>query len=184
METKPIELEWHKIMNLAELISIEKEIRGKSAIYVWGWYDTEANFVPYYVGKTCNLSQRLWEHLVNLRGGAYTIYSEEYAYSKDFHPLRTIDGDRLLYVPSTIDNWQSNFHSDKVQESLERLFKNLRFSWCLTDKSLNCELERFIYHKLNLAKKVGASVRGDCKLEISPIFSGEEVLVKLCQQSG
>jgi hypothetical protein len=43
-----INLEWHKIVNLNELISIEEELKGKSAIYVWGWFDEENNFVPMF----------------------------------------------------------------------------------------------------------------------------------------
>jgi len=70
-----------------------------SAIYVWGWFDMDKEFVPYYIGKSGNLRQRLFDHLGKLKGGMSSIYSMQYALSKDFTPLKEQDDDKLLYVP-------------------------------------------------------------------------------------
>jgi len=179
-----IDLEWHKIVNIDELISIENELKGMSAIYVWGWLDMDKEFVPYYIGKSGNLRQRLFDHLGKLKGGMSSIYSTQYSLSKDFTPLNKQDGNELLYVPSTIRNWQDVFLSDKVQENLKWLLKNLMFSWCKTESKDNVDLERLIFNLINAnngTPKVGAKVPGKPELTYDDVsFSGDETLKKLC----
>ncbi len=181
---KQIELKWNGILDFKELITHEVELKGKPGIYIWGWLDEENNFVPYYVGKANNLAQRLFEHIGKLKGGLYSIYSWKYARSKDFAPLLQKDGDKLLYVPSNIGNWKNNFlDSTVVQKNLNLLIENLKFSWCLTEKKYNNDLERSIFVLLSNTDKVGASVKGKPKEDIKIKFSGEEALVRLCQQN-
>ena len=71
---KEIILHWQPVINLDELIL--GKIKIHPAIYVWGWFDTDKNFVPYYVGKTNNIGQRFISHLGCIKGGMYAIYSK------------------------------------------------------------------------------------------------------------
>ncbi|MGN6802008.1 MAG: GIY-YIG nuclease family protein [Ginsengibacter sp.] len=181
-----IELHWNDILDLKELVSHENELKGKSGIYVWGWLDEEKSFVPYYVGKADNLGQRLFEHLGKLKGGMYSIYSWQYAFSKNFKCLRELEKGKLIYVPSTIENWQNLFFAREVQDSLTCLIKNLKFSWGIADKKYNMDLERLIYNLFNsknpnTKNKVGASVKGKWRADIDVKFSGDETLVQMCK---
>lgn len=182
-------LEWHKILDFKELISAEEELKRKAGIYVWGWFDEEDNFVPYYVGKANNLRQRLFDHIGKLKGGMYSIYEWKYAFSKDFHPLKEIEEDKLIYVPSSIENWYNVFLSNKVQKSMNYLINNLMFSWCETDKDVNINLEKYIFQLINKNSheyygnyKTGASVRGQNYLPMNNFtFTGDKTMVRLCK---
>ncbi len=181
MEEQLIKMDWHPRVGLSELAKVEKEKIGCPGIYVWGWFDEEEKFVPYYVGKANNIGQRLFEHIGKLKGGLYAIYSKEFAFSKGFHPLMDQD-DELLYIPSGIENWINNFQKTNVQESLNWLLEKIKFSWCITKKENNTDLERYTYNLFNSKPyKVGASVRGKCREGMKVEFTGDEVLVNLCK---
>jgi hypothetical protein len=177
-----MELKWEEFHNIDKLASVQHEINGLSAIYIWGWLDSEGKFVPYYIGKAHNLANRLFDHIGNLKGGRYGIYSFQYARSPGFQPLYQQDNEKMIYMPSDLNNWRNVFLSQNVQDNLNLLLKELWFTWCKTDKMFNVDLERLIYKQLKMKTgKVAASVRGEAGLSFTDIhFSGNDALVKLC----
>mgnify|MGYP003399139762 FL=1 len=175
---KEIILHWQPVINLDELIL--GKIKIHPAIYVWGWFDADKNFVPYYVGKTNNLGQRFISHLGCIKGGMYAIYSKEYAISKNFKPLKEEDETRLLYIPSTIKNWHTKFNTYPVQKNVKWLLKNIRFSWAETSMEDNKDFEKIVYHAFNAStKKVGAYVKGIPDPTIKVLHTGDESIQKI-----
>jgi len=67
-----MELQWYPVRPYKEIPICE----GISGIYIWGFGNSK-NFTPYYVGKSENIGWRLSEHMANILGGNYTIFSKQ-----------------------------------------------------------------------------------------------------------
>lgn len=177
-----MQLEWEDFKSIVDLGDSNANINHQPGIYVWGWFDETGAFVPYYVGKARNLFQRFFEHLGCLQGGMYGLYSYAYCKSKNFKPLYVQDGNQLIYLPSSIENWNDVFRSENVQQNLQLILKELRFTWCKTDVKDNAELERILYQVLNKDGKVGATVKGKPRTFTTEwSFTGNEVMTALCR---
>ena len=78
-------LNWEPLQHYSSLTGVDAKLtfgkENRSGIYIWGFKDDNDLFWPYYVGKHRNVPFRLCEHLSNLKGGTYTIYSEEELFS-------------------------------------------------------------------------------------------------------
>jgi hypothetical protein len=101
--------------------------------------------------------------------------------------LQELEKGKLIYVPSTIGNWQNLFFAGEVQDSLRCLIKNLKFSWGIVDKKYNMDLERLIYNLFNsqnpnTKNKVGASVKGKWREDIDVKFTGNNILAEMCKR--
>jgi hypothetical protein len=156
--------EWTTPCNIKGLVDKLPNKKGysKSGVYCWGWLREDKRFVPYYIGKARHLSSRLFQHISNIKGGLYAIYSWDYMYSKDFKLLKEVDGNNLLYIPSGVNDWINVFNTENVQKNIEKILGELLFTWIETkNDEENSSLERLIYECLhNNGHIVGANVKG------------------------
>jgi hypothetical protein len=78
----PIELEFSPAHSLDYIFGtyFEEDQMRYPGIYIWGFKDSQENFVPYYVGKSqSNINERLWKHYLDLNyGNTYMIFHEEF----------------------------------------------------------------------------------------------------------
>lgn len=122
-------LNWFPIQHF-EKLSLVDEMHmnsNRAGIYIWGFMDDNNIFWPYYVGKHRNVPFRLCEHLSNLKGGNYTIYTIENLFS--FNDIRFYEPhvlqNRVLFIK---DLFNANQYSN-VQNMINRF----HFTYSLID---------------------------------------------------
>lgn len=98
--------EWIKLRHYSDL----KNTDNVPGIYIWGFKDSDDEFLPYYVGKAWNIGDRLCSHLSNIKGGSYTVYTQ-----KD---IFNTDEDIYIYKPKTIQD-RINFILKPAQNNLQ-----------------------------------------------------------------
>lgn len=160
MEQQTI-LQWTELFSLEQLRT--KEANGElniSAVYLWGWFSADrAQFFPYYVGKTLNLKNRVFEHLGKLLGGHYTIYKFESHQANTFTTGKSSED--LLYVPAGVGSIIDFYRNQRLQENVKKLVDNIHFCWTVTDSAKNSHIERAVYRQINQTRLLGSTVRGE-----------------------
>lgn len=184
----PVILEFSDIYALDGLYRLADE-EGKAlrptfpAVYMWGWCGEAGDFHPYYVGQTTDIYKRTWEHIRNLRGGAYTIFTREYLTSGRYS--NTADNQehhktQRIYVPSSLFQMK-RFFDGEVQKNVSWLVEHFRIAWADTTlyAEQNRELEKYIANRLG-THKIGATVKGRSRLAVGEVtIKGNPRIVSL-----
>jgi hypothetical protein len=153
-----MKLHWQSIVHYKELAEVEKsmnETKKYSGIYIWGFRNKEG-FMPYYVGKEEEVCDRLCEHLNYLKGGAYTIYTED--------ALFDIENDKPIYRPDSVKK-RIQFVADEypepaLQEHVDFMINNFYFTYAPMSydefKNYGADAERVM---LNWLKEIISNTR-------------------------
>jgi hypothetical protein len=171
-------LKWEAFKSLKDLKGLSKQSLAISAIYMWGWKDKNQNFFCYYVGKTNNLYTRIFQHLGSLKGGLYTIYSKEFLQSGNFKNLKEVDNQNILYIPTGLDTFINEFlKKDEIINTVNWLIENILFTWTVTNKSNNADLEKFVAKQVIKKQKfIGSSVKGQSTIAALKYEGNQSIL--------
>ena len=74
-----IKLNWSEFV-LMETLGNSKSEASCSGVYIWGFKDSNNNFIPHYVGKAninTTIYGRICQHIANIRSGYCNIIKEK-----------------------------------------------------------------------------------------------------------
>lgn len=94
-----------------------------SGIYIWG-FSSEGGFIPYYAGKAGDICGRVCEHVNNLKGGAYTIYTKE--------ALTDIKANEAFYRPDSVEKRVQFAADEYVKPGLQQHVNYMIDHFCFT----------------------------------------------------
>ncbi len=88
--------EWSKIYTFQDIHNARCDNFTCAGVYIWG-IRSNSVYIPFYVGKTINISKRLKEHLGCFFGGSYRI-------PRNFHNIDLNDQSKFLHIPDSPSN--------------------------------------------------------------------------------
>lgn len=134
---------------------IEKGVMSKpypSGIYVYGFIEKingKNLFAPYYVGKSGNIFDRLYNHLAGLRGCSLAIFkrNEIFSIEKDFNNTKInkpLNYGSLSFFKNFLDDGQTNLGKE-IREEIDWMMQHWVVTWTIeTNSETRKELEREI----------------------------------------
>jgi hypothetical protein len=176
-----IEFSWNEIKPISQIESIIKnECKG---IYMWGF--KEIKIYPYYIGQAIDIKKRLYEHINNLIGGKYSIYSEE-----QLSELISNFNYEIKENPKYRPNWPIEYQKfidqkKSLDSDINNMLECMIFSYFEVDEntlktySLK-DLEKYVINKIGKAK-LANSRGGDIVITKQINFKGIGILNERCK---
>ncbi len=133
-----------------------------SGIYLYGFIDNingENLFAPYYVGKSGNIFDRLYNHIAGLRGCSLAIFkrTEIFSKDKDFNKNKPLNYGSLSFFKNFL-NEEQNKLGKEILEEINWMMEHFVVTWTIE----------------NDAKK-----RGKLEKEIGKIFDTKYLITKI-----
>ncbi len=176
------DLTWSDFHSKEQLRGFTKKSSHTSAIYIWGWFNTDNAFIPFYVGKHKNLYQRLFEHIGSLNGGHYTLYDKTFVLSGKFKPSRIDPTVKPIYMPMGFENFIDDFMAPNVQQTVRWYIDNIYFVWMITNPHDNSYLEKYVTFQLEKnGRYITSFVKGYKNIDTNQIisFSGNPAITQM-----
>jgi len=123
-------------------------------IYVYGFIEKingKYLFAPYYVGKSRNIFDRLYNHIAGLRGCSLAIYKRHEIFStdKDFKKNQPLNFGSLSFFKSFIDNEYNNL-GRAIYEEVNWMMRHFVVTWIIEpDAKKREQLEKQVGKILN-----------------------------------
>lgn len=169
-----ISLKWEKLHSIHDFTAEQDKQHKIKGVYLWGFVDAGV-FIPYYVGKSDHIYERVLQHVAGLSGGLYRVYSLSTLRTKLTQAARQ---NEALYIPTSVYELATRFQSRHVQNVVDELLWAFRFTYAERTQDCPCSTEGLEWL---LGEHFGLSYLG------STIRSGqveaEKYRLKCCEDS-